>query len=121
MYVCAAASGAFPKCVSPFGAYDMAGNVEEWVSTTTHRGTGIFKGGYFMHVTVNGLGCDMITTAHAQWYHDYRYVEERAGCSLPPPHPFHACLAPACPFAAAQALLTPSVPLQLRHNNHALW
>ena len=49
----------------------MAGNVEEWVSTTTTDGHGIFKGGYFMHVTVNGLGCHMSTTAHAQWYHDY--------------------------------------------------
>ncbi len=31
-------SGRFPGCVSPFGIYDMMGNVEEWVALTPTRG-----------------------------------------------------------------------------------
>jgi formylglycine-generating enzyme len=43
-----AASGEYPECRSPFGVYDMTGNVDEW--TTSVRSTGrqsIMKGGYW--------------------------------------------------------------------------
>lgn len=42
------ASGADPQCVSPFGAYDMTGNIDEWtVATRASKYPSILKGGYW--------------------------------------------------------------------------
>ncbi len=41
-------SGRFPGCVSPFGIYDMMGNVEEWVTSRKHRRfPGSLMGGFW--------------------------------------------------------------------------
>jgi formylglycine-generating enzyme required for sulfatase activity len=66
--------GAFPKCVSVFGIFDMHGNVHEWVSGSPkaeHPWFGLFLGGFFAEAKENGQGCLYRTTAHAKGYHDY--------------------------------------------------
>ncbi|MFO0664447.1 MAG: SUMF1/EgtB/PvdO family nonheme iron enzyme [Polyangiaceae bacterium] len=52
-------------CESPFGAYDMVGNVHEWVAE------GTFAGGYYLDTSLNGEGCDYQTSRHNASYHDY--------------------------------------------------
>jgi sulfatase modifying factor 1 len=66
--------GAFPKCVSAFGIFDMHGNVHEWVSGSPNveePQRGLFLGGFFADAKENGPGCLYRTTAHAKEYHDY--------------------------------------------------
>ena len=43
--------GRYPRDASPYGVMDMAGNVEEWVSTEIfgNKGLGLTKGGSFLH------------------------------------------------------------------------
>lgn len=66
--------GAFPKCVSAFGIFDMHGNVHEWVSDSPRENEprfGLFLGGFFADGKENGQGCLYRTTAHVKEYHDY--------------------------------------------------
>jgi formylglycine-generating enzyme required for sulfatase activity len=66
--------GAFPKCVSTYGIFDMHGNVAEWVSDSSHSSDarfGMFLGGFFAEASENGEGCLYKTTAHFKEYHDY--------------------------------------------------
>ena len=60
-------TGAFPGCTNEFGAYDMVGNLHEWVAGAS----GIFVGGFFMDTFQNGEGCEYRTLAHPFDYHDY--------------------------------------------------
>jgi hypothetical protein len=62
-------TGANAGCVSADGAYDMMGNLHEWVydGATTHT----FRGGYYVDTIKNGNGCLYRTTAHALTYSDY--------------------------------------------------
>jgi sulfatase modifying factor 1 len=41
------ASGAMPRCVSPFGVRDMTGNVEEWVESDTASAARTLRGGEY--------------------------------------------------------------------------
>jgi sulfatase modifying factor 1 len=86
-----ASSGFFPECVTPEGAYDMVGNLHEWVSDSVdediqdilgkdeverntqpwHVGNGIFMGGFFSTTDQHGPGCKFTTIAHEPRYHDY--------------------------------------------------
>ena len=66
-----AAGGAYSKCVSAYGVYDLHGNLHEWVDTTTAGGNGVFRGGFFVDAKINGAGCLYRTVAHAKSYHDY--------------------------------------------------
>jgi formylglycine-generating enzyme required for sulfatase activity len=55
-------------CRSRFGAdaaYDMAGNIDEWVD----EGNGAFAGGFYSRST--RAGCDALITAHPRTYLDY--------------------------------------------------
>ena len=66
--------GAFPKCVTAYGNYDMHGNVHEWISDAAKPFDwryGVFVGGYFADAQGNGFGCFYRTTAHVREYHDY--------------------------------------------------
>lgn len=65
-----ARTGSFAGCVSPYGAWDMVGNVHEWVADR-HGRRGAFRGGFFVDVHLNGHGCNYVTTAHDVRYHDY--------------------------------------------------
>jgi sulfatase modifying factor 1 len=66
-----AQGGAYAGCESAYGAFDMHGNIHEWVAELTPSGDGVFLGGYFVDATLNGAGCTYATTAHATTYHDY--------------------------------------------------
>jgi hypothetical protein len=68
------ASGAMPRCKSPFGVYDMTGNVDEWVVNET-RAEGStadvsgLKGGYFGPIRAR---CRPMTTSHNRWFRFYQ-------------------------------------------------
>jgi sulfatase modifying factor 1 len=62
-----AKSGAFGRCKTTDGVFDMVGNLHEWTADPA----GTFRGGYYLDVELNGLGCDYRTTAHHDKYHDY--------------------------------------------------
>jgi hypothetical protein len=40
-------SGSRPKCKSPFGVYDMTGNIDEWTRASYGNNPAILKGGYW--------------------------------------------------------------------------
>jgi formylglycine-generating enzyme len=62
-----APTGMFSECVSPLGAYDMVGNLHEWIDDSA----GTFKGGFYVDAEINGHGCLYTTRAHALEYRDY--------------------------------------------------
>ena len=62
-----ARTGQFTHCKSSFGAFDMVGNVHEWVDDPS----GTFRGGYYLDTSINGEGCHYKTVAHDAAYHDY--------------------------------------------------
>jgi formylglycine-generating enzyme len=62
-----AKAGSFSRCKNGYGVFDMVGNLHEWTSAAS----GTFRGGYYLDVEQNGLGCDYKTTAHHDKYHDY--------------------------------------------------
>jgi len=67
-----ARTGAYPKCVSPYGIYDCVGNLDEWGSDPPDpEGHGRFRGGYYGDAEINGPGCLYVTSAHDVTYHDY--------------------------------------------------
>jgi len=68
-----AQGGVYSGCESTYGAFDMHGNIHEWIvdSPAGEPDNGIFLGGYFVDATENGPGCTYETTAHAKTYHDY--------------------------------------------------
>jgi formylglycine-generating enzyme required for sulfatase activity len=63
-------SGSFPACVSPFGAVDLVGNVEEWVSTSRpewpYRSS--LKGGYW---SKPWAGCRGTNDSHGPMFRFY--------------------------------------------------
>lgn len=62
-----AEGGAHSDCESAWGAYDLHGNLHEWVEDTD----GTFRGGFYADGSINGEGCTYVTTAHGRSYHDY--------------------------------------------------
>ena len=61
-------TGASPRCASRWGddaAYDMVGNLDEWVE----KKGGAFAGGFYSRMT--DKGCDAIITVHPRRYLDY--------------------------------------------------
>ncbi len=86
--------GEYSGCVSSFGAYDMVGNLHEWVIDLVDErlaasmpylgkekrsgkgpksavGNGIFMGGFASSANQNGNGCNYATIAHLPDHHDY--------------------------------------------------
>lgn len=86
-----ATTGFFPECMTGEGAFDMVGNLHEWVADTVdddiqdildrdkvdrnkqpyRTGNGIFMGGFFSTNDQHGPGCTFTTIAHEPRYHDY--------------------------------------------------
>ncbi len=67
-------SGARASCVSPYGAFDMTGNVDEWVvneagSPSEKPYVSGLKGGYWGPVRDR---CRPMTTAHSEWHTGYQ-------------------------------------------------
>ena len=56
-------SGTKPKCKSPFGVYDMTGNVDEWTTSSYGGRKSILKGGYWGPVRTR---CRPSTRAHGE-------------------------------------------------------
>jgi len=69
------ASGARPRCRSPFGVYDMTGNVDEW-ATSDRPGErpSILKGGYWGPVRTR---CRPSTRAHGE---DFVFYQQGFRC-----------------------------------------
>lgn len=66
-----AKTGEHVGCVNGWGAFDMVGNLHEWVATDPSAPNGTFAGGYYLDTSQNGDGCHYRTVAHAHDYHDY--------------------------------------------------
>jgi hypothetical protein len=66
-----AKTGAYAASVSPFGVFDLVGNLHEWGAEVAANGHGAFRGGFYGDAEINGPGCNYVTTAHAAVYHDY--------------------------------------------------
>jgi formylglycine-generating enzyme required for sulfatase activity len=86
-----ARTGAYDRCASDAGTYDMVGNLHEWVRDTVDEdlvdklaaepverknqswrpGNGVFMGGFFSTHEQLGPGCKYVTYAHEPTYHDY--------------------------------------------------
>jgi formylglycine-generating enzyme required for sulfatase activity len=86
-----AKTGEYEQCVSDYGAFDMVGNLHEWISDTVdasledkiplrddirkkigkNTGHGIFMGGFFSTTSEHGRGCAFVTIGHEPKYHDY--------------------------------------------------
>jgi sulfatase modifying factor 1 len=63
-------AGSHPRCVSPFGAYDMTGNVDEWTVTSSAKGLrSILKGGYWGPIHAR---CRTSTRVHNEDFHFYQ-------------------------------------------------
>lgn len=67
-------SGSMARCKSPFGVYDMTGNVDEWVVNETRppdseADISGLKGGYFGPIRAR---CRPMTTSHNRWFRFYQ-------------------------------------------------
>jgi sulfatase modifying factor 1 len=63
-------SGSHPRCRSPFGVYDMTGNVDEWTRSVEREGyASILKGGYWGPVRTR---CRPSTRAHDEDFYFYQ-------------------------------------------------
>ena len=60
-------TGERADCTNEYGAFDMMGNLHEWVDDPD----GTFQGGYYLDTHLNGDGCYYRTTAHPMSHLDY--------------------------------------------------
>lgn len=75
-------TGAFPRCVSPYGAVDMEGNVSEWVDAVSEElpEERIVRGGT-MWVGVYGRGC---MSRHRHPHEDASHEDDGFRCCVAP-------------------------------------
>ncbi len=72
-------SGSRPQCVSPFGVFDLTGNVDEWtVSMTGVPYRSALKGGWWSRVRTR---CRPVTRAH---YEHFSYYQIGFRCCADP-------------------------------------
>ncbi len=63
-------SGSRPRCRSPFGVYDMTGNIDEWTRSSRHgERPSVLKGGYWGPVRTR---CRPATRAHGETHSFYQ-------------------------------------------------
>lgn len=79
-----APSGSYPRCVSPFGVFDLTANADEWVRNEwvrkeTDRRVSLLKGGHWVKGARNR--CRPLTRVHPP--HDHLYVTGTRCCSDP--------------------------------------
>lgn len=72
------ASGSQPRCKSPFGVYDMIGNIDEWTRSSKPGRPSILKGGYWGPVRTR---CRPTTRAHGETHAFYQ--QGVRCCALP--------------------------------------
>jgi len=85
------ASGSRPRCKSPFGVYDLVGNVDEWTTSVVHgERPSILKGGYWGRVRDR---CRPSTRAHGE---DFSFYQQGFRCCADAPG------APNAPAVSAQ-------------------
>lgn len=111
-------SGSRAMCRSPFGVYDMTGNVDEWTRNVNPTGyASVLKGGYWGPVRAR---CRPATRAHNEDFVAYQQSfrccgDSNAAVPAPPPTPPVAVLADAGtppPLALGDAGSRPSVDLE---------
>jgi formylglycine-generating enzyme len=71
-------SGSKPKCKSPFGIYDMTGNVDEWTVSSLPGRKSILKGGYWGPVRTR---CRPSTRAHGE---EHAFYQQSVRCCSNP-------------------------------------
>ncbi len=61
-------SGSMSRCVSPYGIYDLTGNIDEWVQSFDFHDSKIsnLKGGHYLHNC--RARCRPVTTRHGPYY-----------------------------------------------------
>lgn len=72
-------SGSKPKCKSPFGVYDMTGNIDEWTMSSYGGRKSILKGGYWGPVRTR---CRPSTRAHGE---DHAFYQQGVRCCADAP------------------------------------
>jgi hypothetical protein len=98
-------SGARPSCVSPYGVYDMTGNVDEWVVNEEGKPykSGL-KGGYWGPVRDR---CRPMTTVHAEGFSFYQ-IGFRCCSDVPSTPPSRATIPGTGPSAPSKGSPLPS-------------
>lgn len=75
-------SGSKPRCKSPFGVYDMTGNIDEWTrSSRPNERPSVLKGGYWGPVRTR---CRPATKAHGE---THVFYQEGLRCCADGPSP----------------------------------
>jgi hypothetical protein len=73
-------SGSRSQCVSSVGAYDMIGNVWEWVDATVYDGEldgrNLPKTGYVIGIDTNGVPIETASSSDQNFNDDYFWIEE---------------------------------------------
>ena len=72
-------AGSFPECQSPFGVYDMTGNIDEWTMSSYGGRKSILKGGYWGPVRTR---CRPSTRAHGE---DHAFYQQGVRCCADAP------------------------------------
>lgn len=74
-------TGSGSKCISGMGAYDMVGNVWEWVkaeiSDGSYEGKTLPASGYVMEVDIKGLPVNTSPSPDPNHYNDYLWIKDK--------------------------------------------